>query len=88
MSTSKTQQSKTYEEAVTARFKVAKVTKGAVMYEELDANGRPTDYRDPGAIIGNLYVRQNSLRRLQEGFPDIIEVTIKSASTPRHGVSR
>ena len=56
------------------RFKMARETKGAVLYNEVDESGRPVQIVD--GVIGNLYVRKHAF----DGgdFPPDLEVVVTS----------
>lgn len=45
---------------VTARFRLEKLTKGAVRYQEINDAGEPVQISD-GAKIGTLYLRKSAL---------------------------
>ena len=52
----------------TATFKIAKETKGTLMFEELDAQGQPTV-----DLMGNIYVRKSAFAGDK---PETITVTV------------
>lgn len=54
-----------------ATFKLAKETKGALMFEELDAQGNPTV-----DVMGNVYIRKSAFAGAK---PDKITVTVEAA---------
>ena len=57
----------------TVQMSLAKVTKGAVQFKELDARGVPINNFMDGKI-GSMYVRKTALPNLE---PVLVEVTVK-----------
>lgn len=69
------QQTKT---VTTVTLVFEKETKGAVRYQEIDANGQPVDY-STGHIV-TLYVRKSAFAAAGGKAPAAIRVTIEAAS--------
>ena len=53
-----------------AKFKFIRATKGALVYQEVDANGAPAEW---GYKIGTLYVRKEVTQGAQ---PASLEITV------------
>ena len=56
-------------------FNLERETKGALRYQESDANGSPQKQSDPGTIIGTLYLRKNAFP--DHKYPQRLLVTIE-----------
>lgn len=58
----------------TLRFELAKTTKGALQYKELDPVGSAPTLEN--TVIGTLYVRKTAFDKGEE--PTVLEVTVKT----------
>ncbi len=57
-------------EELKAKFVVEKETKNTVRFQEVESDSAP--------ILGTLYIQKWALRKLGNGTPKMIEVTIKA----------
>lgn len=53
-------------------FAMLRETKGAVLYQEVNAEGVPLKGDTDGAVIGSLYLRKAALNKIGKGVPKAI----------------
>lgn len=51
----------------TVKLRLRAITKGALRYEEVDAEGNTVTFHDPWCLIGTLYLRQGGALTLRKG---------------------
>jgi hypothetical protein len=62
----------------TRTLRLSRETKGALLYQEVNASGAAIETTDPTAMVGTLYIRKTFF---QKNWPQEIKVTIE-ATTP------
>lgn len=58
------------------KFTLLRETKGANLYQEIDASGNHLKGDPDGAVIGSLYLRKAALSKLGKGTPKSLSLHI------------
>lgn len=61
------------------QFALLNETKGAVRYQEVNAEGVPLKGDTDGAVIGSLYLRKAALNKIGKGVPKTLHIHIDVA---------